>query len=340
MALNDLHHISEEGTNVSNYIASLYSRGKALGSVQELKPFQSSDRILIIGNGPSIRTNDNVRDLLLDKNIDKSGTNAAAMLSSEITYLLFEPYFTLNSYEEPFMDPEGIAAYVTMRVLWAFVVKALNQKRGSVSNIIANPQFPPNELGYAESINTRDIYSMSMYLIRESDDQTLLDDLKGYVHRRQFHRTHILNVRGSVIRQLSLAFALQYEEIHLCGLDPSTRGYWYTDAVHNPHDKILGEIWSECADYCASLEKLLKVSSSEGCRVLTYSKSSQFEFTWSILFVARLYLRIYASLSKLVIHVTDPMVLSYCYSLGLDSHEGCELRISLDLHGHGGLDRR
>ena len=152
----------EQSNTISRYIASLYPRGKAVGSIQELKRFKQSSRILIVGNGPSIRTKDDVRSMLLDKNFDKSGTIASAMLSATINYLLFEPYYTVNSFEQPLIEPEGIASYVTSRVISALIVKSLNNCRGSVSSIIANPQFPPNDLGYSEHIITN-VYALNMF---------------------------------------------------------------------------------------------------------------------------------------------------------------------------------
>ena len=82
-------------------------------------------------------------------------------------------------------------------------------------------------LGYDQVLDSPCICPQYTF-INESDILSIRSDLKSYF--ASIHdKPSLLNFRGSIIRQISLAFLLDYEQIYICGLDfDLPNSYWYT----------------------------------------------------------------------------------------------------------------
>lgn len=299
---------------IQKFIASHYPQSRTVSNVQELLRHRKADQICIIGNGPTAFSfADRIHDY------DISGTSALTLQEKSINYYFSEPFFLLEHAGASLSSPRDIAIYAMHAVMMHEAIGCINEESCSV--IIPNPNIPGNDHGYLEVPRHPSIDIPPWYFINEADDKSIADGLRRYFKGRHY-KSHILNFRGSVIRQLSLAFSLGYEHIYLDGIDPSSLGYWYTNQSTSAH-RFRPAILNRCEQLFKSYDTALNSGDNLVSTVGSWNADislTYYEFTRSILIALRFFC-LSCPRQKAYFLVKDPKVRSYCSELAMDRVE-------------------
>ena len=299
---------------VQEIISKLYPGSAILESIKDLGSYRKSNCICIAGNGPSAFF---YADAMDAANIpyDLSGTSAIALQNRLVQFYFYEPHFLLNLASHKLSSPESISAYALHRIVHhEWTIAASSSSRCAV--VVLNPQIPSNPYGYAEAVDNANIVIPPWYFVNESSDHQIRNGLRYYFASHS-HRTHILNFRGSIIRQISLAFALGYRHIAISGIDPSTQGFWYT--IPELRERYLDPmIQTRINKILSSYEishKLCDLNSPHEHCLYEYD-GTYFQFTKSILFALRLFCNAYSGTSVSLL-ASDQLVLAMASELSL-----------------------
>lgn len=295
--------------SLQELIASFYVGSKKIDSVTRLTCFKNSEVLYIHGNGPSAFS----FCKHIEGNYDNSGTSAISLSKFPITYYFAEPHFAVNHEGYSISSSLEISAHTLHALLHYEWTSAVSQ---NCSVVIPNPQIPPNSLGYRQVVRHSTIMIPPWFMINEADDLSIKEGLREYFQNGDRGR-YILNFRGSVIRQISLAFALGYKTIYLSGIDPSSCHYWYTDSAtrygfmspqHSYRIAEIMELYSNIHSQCVS-------SGARG--YFAEIPDTYFTFTKSILIALRLFCNADKG-ANVVLWVDDPWVLDYIIEIGLN----------------------
>jgi hypothetical protein len=290
--------------NPQQFISSLYKRSECLPSVNHLERFRKQDSIYVMGNGPSAFVIPEMMEAR-NKPFDVSGTSAAVFQERKLTFYWYEPHFLQNAEGFSLSCPESCSSYALARILHHEWTQHATSESSDV--LIPSPQIPSNSHGYSEVPTHECILIPPWHFVNEINDIAILQGLKSYFKTDAKNRT-ILNFRGSVIRQLSTAFALGYKQIYLGGLDPSTKGYWYTDkTLRDKHVKAsaMSRIQQVLASYEISLQKVEGAAPSESS--LAGPENTYFDFERSIIFIVILLCKAYPG-SQATMLISDKRV--------------------------------
>ena len=305
--------------NPQKFISSLYPSSRILNGIEELKAFKRSESICIMGNGPSafyfldqLGPRESIYDI--------SGTSAASLQNHHVNYYFYEPHFCINHQGSKLSTAESVSHYALHRILHHEWTAAVSVKNCSV--VIPNPQIPPNTFGYSEIIEHPEVLIPPWVFINEADDFSIIRGLRDYF-TSNLYEAYILNFRASIVRQISLAIGLGYQNIYISGLDPSTIGYWYTDEIIRKNHIEL-DVERRCMQVFNSYGLALKLCQkiSPGESALAGPIATYFEFTKSILFSLRLFCR---SNQSVLVHLLakDKIVNSICEELEMNKLRNC-----------------
>ena len=177
------------------------------------------------------------------------------------------------------------------------------------SLIIANPRFAKDEYGVTVDLINHDQACLPLYFIDESSEQNICKSLKIFF-QNQFHLKSILNLRCTLIRAVCLALALDYNEIHLTGIDPSVNQYWF----ESPGSEAILDINSSTIPSFLSLSNSLsKISHVKKSHPSSDSGLGLFTYTYSLCFVLQLMFSYYNTIDKTIpkflYHGSDPAFL-------------------------------
>lgn len=252
------------------------------------------ETIYIMGNGPSAFL---IPECLEAKgiNYDLSGTSAIVLQSRYPNFYWYEPHFLENGEGFKLTTPASASSYGLGMILHHEWTKEVSDD--NVGVVIPNPQFPANGLGYMDVTVHKKTLVPPWFFINEISDEEITKGLKEW--RRAPNREDVvLNFRGSVIRQLSCAFALGYRNIYIGGLDPSVAGYWYSDR-ENRDRHMKQSVLSRCARVCQSyqiaLPRVAVAAPQESS--LASPKNTFYDFDRSILIVLLILCRLYPSIN-------------------------------------------
>jgi hypothetical protein len=272
-----------------------------------------------MGNGPSAFYF--LDQLKLTESIyDVSGTSAASLQNHHINFYFYEPHFCFNHHGYKLSTSESVSHYGLSRILHHEWTAAVSVRNCSV--VIPNPQIPSNAFGYSEIIEHPEVLIPPWIFINEADDFSIVRGLRGYF-MSNLYNAYILNFRASIVRQISLAIGLGYQNIYISGLDPSTIGYWYTDETIR-QNYIQLDVERRCKQvfrsYALALKLCQQISPAESA--LAGPTATYFEFTKSILFALRLFCRANQSV---VVHLLakDKIVNSICEELEMNKLRNC-----------------
>jgi len=310
------------------FVSSFYPDSLIIKSIQDLQCYKKSQQICIAGNGSSAFFYADAMDSA-NTDFDLSGTSAIALQNRIVQFYFYEPHFLLNGPSHKLSSPESISAYALHRILHHEWTIAASSSRCSV--VVPNPQIPSNPYGYAEVVDHANIVIPPWYFVNESTDHLILNGLRDFFASTLCH-THILNFRGSIIRQLSLAFALGYQHIAISGIDPSLQGFWYTiPRLRQLYlDKLVrSRIESTLSSYEISHKLCALVSPDEHC--LYENIETYFQFTKSILLALRLFCSAFPGTSvsllvcdKIVDSIASELLLHKVKNLCIDKCEQIE----------------
>ena len=186
---------------------------------------KNHDTVVIAGSGPSV--NFIAHPFLAGLAFDLIGTANTAMLKKEPNFLFFESIDIAHL-------PVGASSSGSQMLHYYCAAMELELLRilrtKSNIKIILNPMLPAAQLSPSVSYFTplpRGCTATlpQYYFINESNDELILRGLRAYV---DYSQSAILNFRCSMVRALSLAFELGYDNIILLGLDPSSPLHWYS----------------------------------------------------------------------------------------------------------------
>ena len=292
-------------------ISSFYPGAYCLHSILELQRYKKHSSIYIMGNGPSGFF---IPDSLDAQNIkfDLSGTSAIVFQKRRVQFYWYEPHFLINTKGFSLSTPESCASYALSRILNHEWTLAASSEAAEV--LIANPQFPPNQFGYDEIPAHKTIVVPPWHFINESTDVTITSGLRVWL--KSIHRAKaVLNFRGSIIRQISTAFSLDYGSIYIGGLDPSQSSYWYTDkGLRSQH--MRSSMQERCEQVCRSFGVALRgvAASAPDESSLAGPTNTYYTFERSIILVLFMLCRVYPRTHTTLL-ANDPMVKELCEEL-------------------------
>ena len=307
--------------NTQQFIAAQYRNAHCLLSARELKKYRIEDAIYIMGNGPSAFS---ILERLDYQRIryDLSGTSALVLQQRYARFYWYEPHFLKNGEGFKLTTPESISAYSLGRIMHHEFTHQISDD--NVGVVIPNPQFPPNQLGYADVPSHSSILVPPWHFINERSDDVITNGLKEW-HKLPNREDMILNFRGSIIRQLSSAFIMGYPKIYIGGLDPSKNGYWYT--VQELRDRqmkntSLVRCSKICESYGICLSQTALVAPTESN--LAGPESTYYDFNRSILFTLLMLCKLYPS-RKVCLLVSDHIISELCVELNLSNLKNLQL---------------
>ena len=184
--------------------------------------------------------------------------------------------------------------------------------------LIANPQFPPNNLGYLLTPNNKHVFIPPWYFVNETNDAVMRSDLIKYFSfiKRAAKNVPLLNFRNSIIRQISLGYALKYSSIHICGLDPSLTNYWINSGSGMYHLDQRSSISSN-HQVIEKFTKSLDITSKSPVFNCFHRSSQLFDFNRSIFLIIRKYLQVHPEIS-IILHCNDSSIISIIDELRLN----------------------
>jgi len=298
--------------DAQHLIAANYKNAYCLSSVQELKRHKSQETIYIMGHGPSAFVIPQELDCK-EINHDLSGTSASVFQSKYTDFYWYEPHFLENGEGFKLTTPESCSSYALSRIMHHEWTKEVSDE--NVGVVIPNPQFPANELGYADVTIHKNTLVPPWFFVNEISDEEISKGLRTWC-RAPNREDLVLNFRGSVIRQLSTAFALGYKNIYIGGLDPSISGYWYTNRelreMHMKRD-ILKRNDRICKSYGTSLLRVAHTAPSGSA--LAGPVSTYYDFHRSIVFILFILCRLYPWTQTYLL-ANDPIIAKACIELG------------------------
>lgn len=191
-----------------------------LRSNKELKLAKNRDYCLIIGNGPSAKKY--LKGLARDK-FDIIGFSYLALTNTRPNFYFFEPLTIQNN---NYLEWKGyLNRQIALHMLRGMQIKELKKRKFEQTQLLVNPQFCFDNYGFWEQGSNLKLCLPKYNIVNEETGFSILSGMRQQVMGEH----HLLNLRGSLIRAVSLAFYLQYEEIWIVGNDPSISNYWYTD---------------------------------------------------------------------------------------------------------------
>lgn len=297
--------------DAQRFIASNYRDARCLSSIQELKEHKEEETIYIMGNGPSaflipeyLETKGNCYNL--------SGTSAVVFQSRYTDFYWYEPHFLENATGYKLTTSESCSSYGLSRIIHHEWTKEATDE--NVKVVIPNPQFPSNGFGYADVTTHRNTLVPPWFFINEVNDEEITKGLATW--RRAPNREDlVLNFRGSVIRQLSNAFALGYKYIYLGGLDPSIDRYWYTEKeLRDRHMKrsILYRCGRICESFGVALSRVKQAAPSESA--LAGPIRTYYDFNRSIVFILSILCKLHPCTQAYLL-ANDPIIRQACLEL-------------------------
>lgn len=195
-----------------------------IGNVKRVQPFElrrlkTNNTALIVGNGPSAIS---YFDGSLGIDADIFSFSYSALVNSHPGFYYYEPLFIKHPEWE---DWQGNLNYhfSTFSLLHICSQRIANKEFNS--NVIINPQIPPNNYGLHCNLGKKiTSYSLPYFYVHESDDYAIIRSLREF---KKVARLSPINYAGSMIRAISLAYCLEYERIIIVGQEPSTNKCWY-----------------------------------------------------------------------------------------------------------------
>jgi len=190
-------------------------------ALAEIQADRSSSHAFICGNGPSL----NKLPSSIISGCDLIGTIPLACYAIKPKWIFYESLFIVGGIPE-MMAPYTeymMSTYMSVREASSFAQQLVDTR------LLLNPQFPQETIGsqyaYYNPIEASfHAYLPPYFIVNETSERTINNDLRSYFGSgfRQ-----LLNLKGSMIRAVSLAFIAGYSEISIVGIDPSTHSAWY-----------------------------------------------------------------------------------------------------------------
>jgi hypothetical protein len=293
--------------NSQKIISTFYEDFKILNSAAELVSIRKHNNLHILGNGPSTAY-EIIRLASGSHHVDVSGTSAIAFANIELNFYFFEPLGLINTsiHIENSADLTRHSLGISMHTLQVLILN----KRRDIKAILANPQFPPNEYNFYHLVKGKCVILPPWFFVNEKDTLSKISGIKAFFSDPYIRNNLILNYCGSIIRQISLAAILGYHQVHIFGIEPSSRSYWYTKHLKLIEGKLVSDANPVLNEV---LGNLLKIEQNDN---LTHfancfdadSIDNWPAFTRSILICLRLFSRYFPE-TKYCLHTQDPMIL-------------------------------
>jgi hypothetical protein len=247
----------------------------------DLLSLKKSRLALVCGSGPSLLDFVHTKGGL--DQYDVIGTSHTALLDQVHGTLFYEPIFSGEGINPNFGD---IYLAISEACLQSHIAAAISSLKSKLT-ILINPQFPSvrtaDSFAYLTPLLDISVaYLPPYFFVNESNDARILCDLRRYA---QSSHDALLNFRCSMVRALSLCYLLEYEEIILTGLDPSSPNYWYT--LPEAKDLFNPKIGSHLMHLCALKGELIAADATRTEHEGEYY-SSYFGMNFSIWFAIRI----------------------------------------------------
>ncbi len=296
---------SYQGTIKTHYLNS-----NSIKSLSELLPFKNSDSIYIFGNGPgAIPFIQSFNNGYIKA--DTSGSSAITLARFPLTYYFFEPCSFINkNWKNNIKKLSRFTELISYHVIEHEYIIA-SEQIDKCKVILPNPQFHQR---YLRKVSKGNIVIPRWYFIDEQTETETLYGLKTYFSYLKSKGSDepklLLNFKNSIIRQISLAFELGYQDIHLVGLEPSTPGYWYTQ-LEIIKELMSPNVFDRCTEPISNLKTASDLTSETDEPFKTFLKNGSdeyFTFNRSIILIIKLFLTQFNSKAKVTIHSSDNLI--------------------------------
>lgn len=206
-----------------------YHRGPSLiCNIHELISQRKSDVALVSGSGPSLNS---VLQSEIFATADLIGTASVVLAEKKPAWIFWE--------SSPLFDLEPEPGYGTLDftctdlIFYDRLRDCLLERE--IESVLINPFFPSKHIssmyGYLCPL-PKAITQMYLdyFFVNESNFARIEQDLRMFSNLKS---NSLLNFRCSLVRMISFAFALEYPNIVISGIDPSSSSYWYTEQSAN-----------------------------------------------------------------------------------------------------------
>lgn len=241
-----------------------------LNNNEELKLAKKKNCCLIMGNGPSAKTF--LKGFNKDS-FDIIGFSYLALTNTIPNFYFFEP---LTIHNGNYLKWKGyLNRQIALHKLRDMQIKELKKQKFEQTHLLVNPQFCFDDYGFWEQGSNLKLCLPKYNIVNERTGSSILSGIRQQIRCED----HLLNLKGSLIRAISLAFYLSYDEIWIVGNDPSINNYWYTDK------KLLEEI--VCCENKILATKLIKFvdENTKGGEYCTCESESYFESSTELMFL-------------------------------------------------------
>ena len=180
---------------------------------RDLLSYKKNKICLILGNGPSSKK---YLQSNIFNNVDTIGFSYISLTQYTPNYYFFEPLTIAN---ENYRQWSGyLNRQIALYKLRDMQVNELKKDKYEESLVLLNPQFCTDSLGFWEQGSNLKLCMPKYHIVNESTELKILKGIKNQLNMTD----HLLNLRGSMIRAVSLAIFLGYEEIWISGNDPAS----------------------------------------------------------------------------------------------------------------------